>query len=126
MEYLITSPITKNKYETYDIHYSRESKGQLIDMSRFKPSEVQLDGLKVTEFFDRDFINIIESTIEGAKFQHFCIYVTEEKEDGEHKITERYIMVWMFSRAKRFMWMVIAGLSLVDAFGCRLLNRVVW
>ena len=51
-----------------------------------KTTEIKLDGLKVRDFFDKDFIELVEEKFENLKFEHFCLIITEEKEDEEVEI----------------------------------------
>ncbi len=61
-------------------------------MEELKPIEIQFSGLKASQFFDKKFVELFQKRIENAKFQHFCIYITEEKEGEEEKAVER---IWI-------------------------------
>ena len=51
-----------------------------------KPTQIKIDGLRVVDFFDNEFIGIIEKRFPSLKFQHFCMYLCygEEKKFSEN------------------------------------------
>lgn len=50
-------------------------------MEEPKPTEVQIKNLKVSDFFDKRFVEIIEKELKDTVFQHFCLYITIKKGD---------------------------------------------
>lgn len=48
---------------------------------------IKLEGLKVSRFFDRGFVEKVREKMGEAKFTHFCIMVESEREDDDEKPT---------------------------------------
>lgn len=57
-------------------------------MEHPKPVEVIIKGIKVSQFFDKRFIELLERDMKETKFQHFCLYLTA-KHDKNEEIVER-------------------------------------
>ena len=44
-------------------------------------TQVKIKGLKVVDFFDDEFIGMIEKRFPNLKFQHFCMNIIDEEEN---------------------------------------------
>lgn len=49
-----------------------------------KPSEYKIEGLKVKDFLNDEFVKLLENKIENIKFEHTCFTILGIKE-GEEK-----------------------------------------
>lgn len=56
----------------------------MMDISKAKPTGVKIDNLKLAEFFDSEFVGLLEQEIGNVDFQHFCLHILDEK--GEKSI----------------------------------------
>ena len=60
-----------------------------MSIGKPKPTEVKIDGLKVVEFFDDKFVGLIQKEIGNVDFEHFCLYILDEKKE---KVKTRMII----------------------------------
>lgn len=44
-----------------------------------KPVEVEIENIRVSDFFDKRFVEALESEFKGVKFEHFCFYLKDAK-----------------------------------------------
>jgi hypothetical protein len=57
---------------------------------KYKPTQVKVDNLRVIDFFDEKFIGKMQKHFPNLDFQHFCMYIVNEKES---KIIEHLTVV---------------------------------
>jgi len=57
-----------------------------MEIGPIKPSEMKIENLKVVDFFDSKFIGLLQKKIGNVDFEHFCIYILDEKRE---KIKEK-------------------------------------
>lgn len=60
-------------------------------MKIIKPVEVRIEGVKLTQFLNEQFVEMLEKNVPNIKFQHICFYIMEEK-DGKEKVVEKLFM----------------------------------
>lgn len=59
-----------------------------MGIGNIRPTEMKIEKLKVSDFFDVKFIGLLKKKIGDFDFEHFCIYKLDEKRE---KVIERII-----------------------------------
>ncbi|HVQ01058.1 MAG TPA: hypothetical protein VMT57_06045 [Candidatus Thermoplasmatota archaeon] len=57
-----------------------------MPVGKIKPTEMKIENLNVVDFFDERFVGLLKKKIGDVDFEHFCIYVLDEKRE---KVKER-------------------------------------
>lgn len=64
-----------------------------MSIGEAKPLQVKVENLEVKQFFDRQFVEILEKEIEGISFQHFCFSIAKKKEEEEEMEIEENMAI---------------------------------
>ncbi|TET91927.1 MAG: hypothetical protein E3J35_00230 [Methanomassiliicoccales archaeon] len=64
----------------------------MASIEEAKRTDVQIAELKVSQFLDKNFVELIESKFEGIQTQHICFYITKKDEKEGKKKYERIMI----------------------------------
>ena len=62
-----------------------------------RATEYKIDGVKLRDFFEKEFVKLLDSQIGNVKFEHVCLVKLGEKEE-KHEVVERFVVGHSSSR----------------------------